>query len=227
MFSDFCSLSSFQKYRPSYVKPISDLPHDMCLCNYHENFIEAVDALHKYVPKSPKYKDGFVQQYLCEQTSIDCWLMKCKNCTGIHVAKISAFFGDVPLDTKVKWMVWKKNTHSKRIEKQEQGGKLTDLAAHISALSPQFLKHSYVKRAQSDTFNKIDRPRASNDDYALEGLLQIDFAENFVCQFQDEVQSAHWNQRQLTLFTSALYFNDLFQAKVFVSNSQVHTKDTV
>lgn len=60
-----------------------------------------------------------------------------------------------------------------------------------------------------------------------EGLLQVDFAENFVCEAQDEVQNAHWNQRQLSLFTTGFYYNDKFQAKVLVSNNLTHTKDTI
>lgn len=41
------------------------------------------------------------------------------------------------------------------------------------------------------------------------------------------MQSAHWNQRQLTLFTTAFYFNDDFQSKVFVSDFMNHTKDSI
>lgn len=55
----------------------------------------------------------------------------------------------------------------------------------------------------------------------------MDFAENFVCEAQDEVQSAHWNQRQLSLFTTAFYHNGTFQSKVFVSNNLNHTKETI
>ncbi len=37
-------------------------------------------------------------------------------------------------------------------------------------------------------------------------MLQIDFAENYTCIAQDEVQSFHWVQPQVSLFTiSALY----------------------
>lgn len=199
----------------------------MCLCIYHENFIGAVDALHKYLPNSPAYKNGFVRQFLCEDTVADCWLMKCESCTGISIGKLSAFVGDVPLDSAVKYPIWKKNAASNRFEKRIEDGKLVELLTHIAAMSTQFLKHSYVKRSQSDTFNKFDRPRASEEKYTVEGLLQIDFAENFVCQFQDEIQVAHWNQKQVSLFTSALYFNGQFHAKVLVSDCTIHTKDTI
>lgn len=120
-----------------------------------------------------------------------------------------------------------KNLHNKRIERHEEIGTLSDLVAHIAAISSQFLRHCYVKQQQSEVFNMYDRPRASNVEYSGEGLLQIDFSENFVCESQDEVQSAHWNQRQLTLFTSAFYHNEIFRSHVIVSNNLTHTKETI
>lgn len=51
--------------------------------------------------------------------------------------------------------------------------------------------------------------------------------QNFFCVNQDEVQSAHWNQRQLTLFTSAFYYNDIFESRVTVTNNKDHTKQTI
>lgn len=101
------------------------------------------------------------------------------------------------------------------------------LVLHIVNLSPQFLKHSFVKREQSDMFNKVDRLRVKSDDYPQESVVQIDFAENYVCEAQDEVQSAHWNQRQLTLFTSATFHQSNTHSKIFVSNNLSHTKETI
>lgn len=65
-------MTFFHQNRPPHVKTINDLPLDMCLCSYHENFIQAVDALHKYVPNVLDYKKGFVRQFLCKETSADC-----------------------------------------------------------------------------------------------------------------------------------------------------------
>lgn len=104
---------------------------------------------------------------------------------------------------------------------------MTELIVHIATISSHFLKHSFVKREQPEMFNLHNRPRAINEEYSLEALLQIDFAENFVCEAQDEVQSAYWNQRQLSLFTSALHYNDEIRSKVFVSNNTNHTKETI
>ena len=48
-------------------------------------------------------------------------------------------------------------------------------------------------------------------------VLQVDYAESFPTLWQDEVQSAHWNKYQVTVFTSA----------VAVSDNLGHTKDSV
>lgn len=199
----------------------------MCICSYHANFIAGITALHKFVPSVPAYDDGFVQQFLCKDSNIDCWFSKCNKCDGISIERLKESVNGIALNTPVTWMFWRKNDTSKRIEKYEEVGTLEDLLRHITELSPQFLRHSYVKREQSDTFNKFDHPRASNNQFNEEAMLQIDFAENFVCVGQDEVQSAHWNQKQLTLFTTAFYHNEKVQSKVFVSDNLTHTKETI
>lgn len=199
----------------------------MCMCSYHANFIEAVAALHKCIPTLPDYKNDFIQLFLCGESNINCWFSKCANCYGLTIEKLKEHFDNITLNMNVRWMVWRKSTVSKRIEKCEENGTLADLATHVSALSPQFLRHRFVKRSQSDTFNLSDRPMETDLKFPDVGLLQIDFAENYVCEQQDEVQAAHWNQRQLTLFTTAFYFNDCFQSKVFVSDFLNHTKDSI
>lgn len=222
-----CGITFFQNQRPKHVKPIGDLPHDVCLCSYHQNFIYTVEALHKYVPGIPSYQDDFLGYFLCEVSSMECWYGRCDKCTGVTIPKLVALGNEIDFAMPVSWNVWKKNLHDNRTEKHVENKTMADLIAHTVALSPQFLIHNFNKREQSDTFNMHDRPRAANVEYALEGLLQIDFAENFVCVNQDEVQNAHWNQQQLTLFTSGLYYNDVFQPKVFVSDNKSHTKETI
>ena len=46
-----------------------------------------------------------------------------------------------------------KNTEAKRIKKEQESGTLTELIAHITALSSQFLRHSYNKREQSESLS--------------------------------------------------------------------------
>lgn len=196
------------------------------MCMYHSNFIESIVALHKYVPNLPDYNNGFAEQFLCDQAKKACWFGRCNDCNGISIEKLTEMI-DTPFNTDVEWLVWKKNKKTKRVEQNKEKHKLSALLVHIVSISPQFLRHHYVKREQSDTFNQYDRQRASSTEFVDEGLLQVDFAENYVCESQNEVQSAHWNQKQLSLFTTALYYNGGIKSKVFVSDSNTHTKETI
>lgn len=99
------------------MKTINDLPHNMCMCSYHADFTEAAAALHSVVPSIPDYENGFVNGFLCEVASIDCWFLKCENCSGISVSKLNDLVGETSLDSAASWMVWKKDTKTKRIEK--------------------------------------------------------------------------------------------------------------
>ena len=57
-----------------------------------------------------------------------------------------------------------------------------------------------VKRQQARFFKKKIEHLTEE-----EAVVQVDFAENFSCKYQGEVQSAHWSQDQVTLFTVAIW----------------------
>ena len=55
----------------------------------------------------------------------------------------------------------------------------------------------------------------------------MDFAENYTCTAQDQIQSAHWNQNQVTLFTTVTWVKGKVVSKVVVSDCMQHTKTAV
>ncbi|XP_067645152.1 uncharacterized protein [Eurosta solidaginis] len=224
---DTCSLSHFTRTRPQYVKLANNMPHNMCLCTYHSKYIEAVTTLCKKVQNIPNYDNSFVNHFLCKESSIACWYGNCEKCSGKFVSKMEEFVLNTPSTSTLKWSAWEKDVSTKRVEKKEKSGNMDELINYVNNLWPQFLEHSFNKREQALTFNEFDRPRALSTALVGEGLLQIDFAENYVCEAQDEVQNAHWNQRQLTLFKRGFYYNNALQAKVYVSDNLSHTKDTI
>jgi len=58
-------------------------------------------------------------------------------------------------------------------------------------------------------------------------LLQMNFAENYTELFQDEIQSVHWKQRQITVYTVMLYHQDKVISRVIVSDCRDHEKQSV
>lgn len=97
---------------------------------------------------------------------------------------------------KVKWMKWTKDETANRFQSSTVEGSLAELMGYFLSIYPKFLQHFYVKREQEKTFNE-QRKRIDSDEHLCECILQIDFAENFKCESQDEVQQAHYNQKQV------------------------------
>ena len=85
----------------------------------------------------------------------------------------------------------------------------------------------FVKRQQARIFKeKIEHLTEE------EAVVQVDFAENFSCKYQGEVQSAHWSQDQVTLFTVAIWTksgdkNSCCESHVIVSDDLKHDKTSV
>ena len=61
-----------------------------------------------------------------------------------------------------------------------------------------------VKRNQSKAFED-SKVVANNPEVAVD---QLDFSENYTAEYQDEEQSAHWCQGQISLFTVVVWSAD-------------------
>ena len=59
-------------------------------------------------------------------------------------------------------------------------------------------------------------------------LLQVDFSENASLMMQNEIQSAHWNHSQATLFIAHAWINqDCKEIIAIISDDLSHTKNAV
>ena len=91
--------------------------------------------------------------------------------------------------------------------------------------TPQYLCHVFVKRKQSNYFNYITENASGHV-----VVCQVDYAENFTLYKQDQIQSAHWSNKQVSIFTAYAWFGGSGgkrQPFTFVSNTTEHNKYTV
>ena len=65
----------------------SQLPRNVCVCKYHENFINAVNALYKAKSTIPKYDESFTLNIVCDMATGECWFNKCSTCTNGNLFK--------------------------------------------------------------------------------------------------------------------------------------------
>ena len=95
--------------------------------------------------------------------------------------------------------VWKKD--GAKLCKVVEEGTTDDLVTNTSPLfSLSFLEHCFIKRQQAASYKRESIVIDSDHYDASKALLQVDFSENYTCVAQDEIQSAHWKQNQVSMF---------------------------
>ena len=87
------------------------------------------------------------------------------------------------------------------LEKAVKRGKAIDAFNYVCEILPAFLLHYFIKQKQSKTYEDHKNMLMDNHDIVV---LQVDYTESFPTLWQDEVQSAHWNKNQVTVFTSVV-----------------------
>ena len=98
------------------------------------------------------------------------------------------------------------------------------LYSSLITMIPTFLPHHYIKHCQSKFYNEQKEQVTRDSSIAM---LQIDFAEDYTTIWQDEIQPAHWQKKQVTVFTS-VYWNGLeHQSSVIISDDLSHTKGSI
>lgn len=208
--------SKFCYSRPADVLLNSELPTDVCLCEVHENFISLVDSL---FPNFPYNHAWVINNIVCDSTNITCLQGKCDNCNRGNRLVESLNINDNQGQT-VKFLRWEKAS-DERLQKVQHTLELGDAISTFRSLLPRFMMHQYTKRTQQRMYES-DKEKANDGRL----VIQIDFAENYTCFHQAEIQSAHWNQRQVSLFTMCVWSERGISSYVVVSDNLTHDKVT-
>ena len=214
------SLSSFQDMRPSNVLYKSCIPHNVCICIYHDNVISLLKSLSKNI-------DGyeiidlhtFIDLIVCDSSKELCMFRRCIFCFDKFKNEIKDKIID-PMK-HIKWTLWTITRHG-RAEKIEYEGAVAECVNVLEEKIEHFLFHVFVKRQQSSFF-EMEKANVGEK----KCIIQVDYSENFSLIDQNEIQTAHWSRRQLSLFTTYLWTNSIDQAFVIVSNDITHNKFTV
>ena len=126
--------SKFAELRSKHVQLSSKLPHNVCLCKYHENLIAAIESLHKAIPEFPPYSQSLPLTFLCENVMHNCWIDACDVCSAGQ-GFISTYAGVLQEEGAASWYVWKNDADNKLCKVLEEGT-TNDLQQHI--LSTEF-----------------------------------------------------------------------------------------
>ena len=141
--------SKFAELRPKHVLLSCKLPHNVCLCKYHDSFVDAISSLHKANSDCPAYSQTFPKSLYCDQPNVACWLNKCKECK--HGKGFSDKYSDKlqPI-VLAQWAMWK--VIKKILIKVREEGTVKEPPEYITNLILQFLEHCYFKRNHSASY---------------------------------------------------------------------------
>ena len=214
--------SKFAEFRPKHVLLQAQTPQNVCVCIYHENIRLLLLSLHEKAPELPLTTSELIGLCSCSAESSDCMMGDCAECNDLSrfddniCSKL-----DQKLTEELKWYAWQ--TASGNQAKIIREGIVEEAFDELKRQLPAFMKHEFIKKAQSRWFQQL-----RSDVDGKKCLLQMDFSENYSVTYQDEIQSAHWHQKQVTVFTAVLWVREAeCQSYVIVSDSIHHGKEAV
>jgi len=198
------SFSTFCKMRPKQFALTKYLSRNRCLCQKHQNMALALKAMKNAGADTPINPDEFCRKL--SHTSVNTFLSTIK-------------------DDEVSYPQWKKvemPDGKKKTKIVEKKLKRDEFVAAIIQQIGEFQKHVQRVKSQYAAVSTLKENLPQGH-----VMLQMDFAENFVCNTADEVQSAYWNSTVVTLHPVVAYFkndnNDLSHKNfVYVSDDLGH-----
>lgn len=216
--------SKFASLRPKWVLLSSQMPQNVCGCKYHENVFLLLEALHrKYPDIVPLYsKEAFTAKCKCDTSSEECMSDNCDTCSDAKLFHRN-FTNQVTVEPVFKWYQWQEENGY--LQKAPVEGSTTEAFDDLATQLPKFCWHSFIKDKQATSYSRSKLMAMQPESDTC--LLQMDFAENFTCLWQNEIQSAHWRQRQVSVYTVMVYHREYTWSCVIVSDYREHEKCAV
>jgi len=188
------SLSTFAKSGPAYIMLANFTNRNSCLCTKHQNVTLKLKML------KGKYKGKLVQT-----ENPDAFIRRGTD-TSIKETL------DKIIDQRVTYEVWKKGeievkTKSvetrtikkmKLIKEEQELEEITEFRGHVYRVKTQYKAQRTLKE------------NTKNGHIAI----HLDFAEDYRCRSQEEVQSAYWNTASVTLHPAIVYYRHEDSVKV-------------
>ncbi|XP_022107155.1 uncharacterized protein LOC110988172 [Acanthaster planci] len=203
--------STFYKLRPKYIKTVGSIKFRGCLCDYCENVKLKLKAV-----KSKMTLEELSSITLCQKgkdqkyNNKACIERKCQHC---GVTKMREHFEGLDTRKEVEWSKWMKVKEEKITKKgkmlltkkvrQLQHGTTAELLKELEKELHTIPEHLFCKSWQQNQFSKLTSQKLPKGWC----VMVLDFAENYACKTQDEVQAAHWTQDQVTVHPIITYYN--------------------
>ena len=225
------SYSQFKKSRPNYCLTVNCHKFAQCLCEFCINVEFALQALKKAIhdkesPAEILSKFSIAKASLCEGSEMyKCRSRECHLCGTEKVReRLHDVFKD-KLQTSVMWNKWERGKIAgmKRQILKDKNGTVKELIEDVIKQLEGLPEHLYLANWHRQLLEDLKAKLPENSVVTL-----ADYAENYRCLYQKEIQAAHYSYTQVTLIPIIAYFscphcNELCSfSAVFVSPELSH-----
>ena len=201
------SKSLFQKLRPKHVKLSKSEKLNQCLCEVCENIKLQIEALDQNLPPTKRLRraENACTIMMCETeeafNAVPCLKGSCNKCGEQKLRDyLESNLQDAATVT-VSWRKWEADPQTKRKLVVTKSTTLKDLLDDFLEDVAKHPMHLFNARWQLKEFAQL---RAHPPPDAVVSVM--DFAENYRCLLQDEIQSAHWSYAQVTIHPVVNYY---------------------
>lgn len=243
-YAKFCML------KPKNIRLVTSMPNEVCLCPYCLNVKYKILCINGLVSRfqlsdSLKVSDEreFLNVLLCTKSDglryhdATCVMGKCKDCGNLSTTIRNYYktLTDISTDFQPVWNHWEKKSCDdgkvRRVLVTKQKS-IDDLISELivdtekPVQSINFVSHLFTAGWQYFQYNKV------KSNLPKETVLMImDFAQNRNLFFQDEIKSAHFSQRQVTMHPIVIYRHGnmglIRESLVFLSDDIGHDHHAV
>jgi hypothetical protein len=174
---------------------------------------------------SKYHTEWVIQEVLCSPVQQNCLLGSCEVCGNGHL-----FFFRHPIPNyedgeTISFKVWMTDPDTHFWVRMVQTLTISDAIDRFQEKLPQFVRHYVTKRHQAEAY----RAHLSHVQSA-EGksffMIHFDYAENYKCATQDQIQAAYYSQKQVSLFTVVVSSGTFKKSLVLVSDNLSHGKES-
>ena len=210
------SESTLRKYKPKYVKLQGKLPFRQSCCEVCQNFEFVVNNASRFLNGIPKSIDNCVDSSMCEYNTyfpkLDCVIRECSSCgTDTLKLKLERLNVDYLNDTRKRFLVKQWYNKKERIAGSDKYR--TYIHWKHERLSYRDLLDKYINllvKMSSHSFfaawNFHQYLVCKNNLEKGQIVMVHDFAQNYLCIHQHEVQAMHWCHEQVTIHPSCVSY---------------------
>ena len=149
-----------------------------------------------------------------DEINSECWQGICNTCLKRQKIIITEDIGRI-----VTWKQWIKD-FDKKLTCNVKETYIGEVKSSLEESDSSVVSHINVKRVQAMDFEKDKSSPETR-------VLQVDFAMNYSCSYQEEVQSALWSRKSITLFTAAIFRKNTCSTMLICSDTTEKEKNAV